>query len=509
MASPLNPNISALTDSLSQSFSQARPFPHVVADNFLAPEFAQKLFAQFPPFAQERAIAEHGKVGGKATRENMRELGSAFQELDEFFASADFLGWMSQLTGIPDLLYDPEYFGGGTHENLPGQDMSVHVDFNYHPTRGWHRRLNVLIYLNPEWEESWGGSLELWQNPWDAPNKNSIAKITPRWNRMVAFPTTEHSWHGFETVKIPEYARNRVPSRRSIALYLYSKDRPAAEMGTMHSTVYYERPLPESIRAEKVISRADWNEMTRLIARRDDLLKMIYAREGRFNGLIAELEKKNREQEHALRIAGGSLSSASASVPLEIVKEQQETIHQLMTLVTQLANSPTSTSPLLFLPSVSDVHTACSGFWRLKMLSAGVKVKVLQKFQLRPKIWALVKLRDSDRLQLVYLAQEFQNFFLAHQATSPGTLLIPHRAVYGQVVELRNQMGERIFLPNELRTRFYSLALAWLFVLVHVAKNILFRRVRSPWLWRASVLYRRALKTLGIHVPVVPPPSGL
>jgi hypothetical protein len=502
-------------DSQRTNFQGSQPFPHIIIDNFLEPAFASKLLAEFPAFDEGRAIADNGRIGGKSTKPNMRELAPSFQALDVLFSSKEFLSWMSRVTGIPDLLYDADYFGGGTHENLNGQDMSVHVDFNYHPTQGWHRRLNALIYLNPTWEENWGGQLELWKNPWDPPSKNNIVRINPIFNRLVIFPTTEDSWHGFEAVKVPPSRLQEVKSRRSIAIYLYSKERPAAETSAMHTTVYYERPLPESIRPEKVISRADWDEMKRLTARRDDLLKLVYAREGKLNSLIADLNKRIHEQERELRL----LQPMGADDRLALAREQSKmeaeiaafkrTTRYFLDLSNSKKISIDQTAPLVFAPSSSEEYTATSGLWRIGFLTAGMKVKAVQKFQLKPKIWALVRVRDSDQLQLVFLAKEFQSFFLAHQAASPGSLLVPREAVYAQVTAARNQAGDQIALPGSLRTRLYAIALAWLFLTVHTTKNMLLGRVHGRWIWKLSVVYRRLLKTVGIHVPVIPPPSRL
>ncbi len=134
-----------------------------------------------------------------------------------------------------------------------------------------------------------------------------------------------------------------------------------------------------------------------------------------------------------------------------------------------------------------------------------MKVKVLRQFTPRPGTWALIRIRDSDRLQLVYLASEFQAFFLAHQAASPGSLLVPTGAIVAEVKEARSPGGRRMQLPLSLKTRFRAIALAWTFLSIHIAKNILLGRLRGRWIWRISVVYRQFLKMLGIHVPVLPP----
>ena len=76
---------------------------------------------------------------------------------------------MCEFTGIPDLIADATLFGGGTHENLDGQGLNVHVDFNIDERRMLHRRMNLLIYLNKEWDASWGGSIELHSDPFNPP----------------------------------------------------------------------------------------------------------------------------------------------------------------------------------------------------------------------------------------------------------------------------------------------------------------------------------------------------
>ena len=284
----LNPHVRDDAAAIAQRFTTAQPFKHVVIDNFLEPAFYEELMAEFPVFEESRAVNEHGEVGGKAVFPDLPRLGSAYKRFDQLMSDAGFLELMSQITAIPKLLYDPEYIGGGTHENLAGQDLDPHVDFNYHPSRRWHRRLNLIVFLNPQWEASWGGCLDLIRDPWlpqEPPQDgDAAARVTPIANRAVIFETTERSWHGFERVQIPPDAP--VASRRSIAVYFYTKDRPAAETAADHSTIYVQRPLGDHIQSGYTLQEQDVEEIRGLLVRRDAQIKFLYERELEFSSSL-------------------------------------------------------------------------------------------------------------------------------------------------------------------------------------------------------------------------------
>lgn len=148
-----------------QRYDSARPFRHLVLDDFFEPEYAESLVDQFPAFDAGKAINENGEVGAKCVHEDLPRLGSAYRALDECIQSSEFLKWLEDITGIEELVYDPDYFGGGTHENRHGQDLDPHVDFNKHPKTGLHRRLNLIVYLNREWDDDWGGAIEFHKDP--------------------------------------------------------------------------------------------------------------------------------------------------------------------------------------------------------------------------------------------------------------------------------------------------------------------------------------------------------
>ncbi len=260
------------TDELAAHFARREPFRHVVIDEFLSKPFAERLLAEFPAFERGNARNEAGELGRKSTVERIRELGPAYSELDSLIQTPDFLGLVGRLTGIDDLLYDPWYFGGGTHENRAGQDLDPHVDFNRHPVENWHRRLNLIVYLNPEWEDAWGGSLELHTDP--RAGDDRVTLVTPLFNRCVIFETTETSWHGFSRIALPEHKAGT--SRRSVALYFYTRERPLEELADTHSTIYVDRPLPEHFKPGAVLSGTDVEELRTLLARRDQHNQRLY-----------------------------------------------------------------------------------------------------------------------------------------------------------------------------------------------------------------------------------------
>ena len=285
----LHPDVATRAPELARVFAQAKPFRHVVVEPFLQPEALTALMGEFPAFAAERARNELGEVGRKAVVPGIRTIGPAYRAFDELLRSQSLLDLLGQITGIEKLLYDQDYVGGGTHENLHGQDLDLHIDFNYHPARGWHRRLNLILFLNEEWRPEWGGCLELHRDPWH-PDQDEVAKVTPVANRAVLFETTERSWHGFPRIHLP--ADRQQVSRKSVAVYYYTAERPAAETAAPHGTVYVPQPLPGRWQQPgHTLTAEDVWQLQVLWERRNAQLRFLYERELEFSAALRAMRE--------------------------------------------------------------------------------------------------------------------------------------------------------------------------------------------------------------------------
>jgi 2OG-Fe(II) oxygenase superfamily len=219
--------------SLQRQFRENQPYPHVHLKEFLNSNLAAKIAGEFPGLATDawtRYKHPNENKLGLAKRSLFPPfLGEVVDELN----SPEFVRWLSQLTSIPNLVSDDMLEGGGLHQSGTGGFLNVHTDFsNHHYHKHWRRQVNLILYLNPAWQQQWGGALELW----DREMRRCVAKIPPLFNEALIFRTDEISYHGFpEPLRCPEGE-----SRKSLALYYYTVE-PGAEV-TTRSTNYRSRP---------------------------------------------------------------------------------------------------------------------------------------------------------------------------------------------------------------------------------------------------------------------------
>ena len=223
-------NTAKILNSQREYRSKA-PFPHTFIDSLVPMEIMRKASNEIP---DDPTTTADGCVIGNSNcfiKDKTQNFKNAFTKeiyfgpatftLFSFLKSSTFINFLENLTGISDLIPDPHYRGSGVHQTLSGGHLDIHADFNRYERYQLHRRVNVFIYLNDEWDDSFGGHLELWSKDMESCG----AKIRPTLGRFVVFSSTDFSYHGHPNpLSCP---KNR--SRRSIALYYYTRTRPANE----------------------------------------------------------------------------------------------------------------------------------------------------------------------------------------------------------------------------------------------------------------------------------------
>jgi hypothetical protein len=215
-------------------YPSADPFPHTVIDDFLPNDLAERLSEEFPDPTKIDWKRQENPRSKKLSTEVLDGVNSFTYQLLNHFNSPSTLKFLERLTGIKGLVPDPYFVGGGLHQIERDGYLKIHADFNMHPTLKLDRRINLLLYMNKDWKEEYGGHLELW----DRTMSTCIKKVLPIFNRCVVFNTLDWAYHGHpEPLTCPPGW-----TRKSLALYYYTNGRPPEEKSAEHGTLYKSRP---------------------------------------------------------------------------------------------------------------------------------------------------------------------------------------------------------------------------------------------------------------------------
>ena len=227
--------------SLADQYRNASPFPHIVIDDFLEPDVLRGVLTDFPSSGDKDFFdrdQERLKFQYQPHESSSGLVRNLFAELN----GQAFLGFLEELTGLKGLISDPYFNGGGLHETKRGGHLGVHADFNVHDALNVERKLNLLVYLNEEWKDDYGGELELW----DKQMKACVVRVKPVFGRAVIFNTALDSFHGHpDPLSCPPDR-----SRRSIATYYYSAPEEGLAALPKRTTNFRARP--------GTADRSDW-----------------------------------------------------------------------------------------------------------------------------------------------------------------------------------------------------------------------------------------------------------
>lgn len=231
----------AVADQNKAQYAVAKPFPYIVIDDFMDASLLSEVVSSFPTVDDLNYYKYENPLEKKLAFDDVSCLPDPIFGLLTAMNSAKFLLFLERLTGVEGLIADPYYRGGGIHQIEKGGNLDVHIDFNKHTKLKLDRRLNVLLYLNQNWEEHYGGCFELWKGHQVGGRhflEKCEAEILPLFNRLVVFSTSEKSYHGHpKPLTCPDGW-----TRKSLALYFYTNGRPKEEDVPAHSTTFIKRP---------------------------------------------------------------------------------------------------------------------------------------------------------------------------------------------------------------------------------------------------------------------------
>jgi len=209
-----------LLATLRESYLGAQPWPHIVVRDVFPTDLLQQIYTEVRGLDRAQMRASHTKRHTKLETSDRDQLGPATVALQDYLDGPEFVALLSTVTGVADLMPDPTHHAAGVHETPRGGRTMIHIDFARHPETQRHHRVNVLLYLNPEWHNDWGGQLELWP----ADMSGVGARVQPTANTMVIWETNGSTLHG-----LPDpVAGPSGTSRFALASY-YFTDTPAEE----------------------------------------------------------------------------------------------------------------------------------------------------------------------------------------------------------------------------------------------------------------------------------------
>src|ERR1700690_2775306 len=234
LGDPFAVKLEALGKAKAGEYRANTPYPHIYFDNFLPLEVAEAALRDFPEPKEANWYAYTDvNQRKKLAFDVVEKLPSSIRDVLYFLNSRPMIKFLETLTGIQGVLPDPYYAGGGLHQIRPGGLLEVHADFSYHKGLKLDRRINVLVYLNKDWKEEYGGHFELWNRDMTAAEQ----KILPLFNRCAIFSTTSYSYHGHPTPLSCPPDR----TRKSMATYYFSNGRPAEDETTQHAVAFVRR----------------------------------------------------------------------------------------------------------------------------------------------------------------------------------------------------------------------------------------------------------------------------
>jgi Rps23 Pro-64 3,4-dihydroxylase Tpa1-like proline 4-hydroxylase len=214
MLKVINEEVCKDPKSLNHQFLNAIPFPHIVIENFLHEDLAEKLVSQFPALSAMHP-SHHYLFNQKYELSFWSQVSDLFAQLHQDLLSDEFSEFISQVAG-KKIFMDADYCGE-LHQGRDGGFLDMHVDFNLHPKKDtWIHELTLLIYLNTDWQDHYGGQLLMQHH-----NHSKTYEVSPIFNRCTIIRSDDTTFHGYRQLNLPEHI-----TRKSILVNFYREVEP-------------------------------------------------------------------------------------------------------------------------------------------------------------------------------------------------------------------------------------------------------------------------------------------
>jgi Rps23 Pro-64 3,4-dihydroxylase Tpa1-like proline 4-hydroxylase len=215
-------------DDIRRQWQGSNPVQHFVVDDLLPEPWVREIRAAFPD--------------GRSMKLNksLRELKYVAAQMDRYppvleeaiyaFQMPEVVQRIERLTGIKALEPDDMLYAGGISMMAPGHFLNPHIDNSHDKFRQRYRVLNLLYYVSPNWSESRGCNLELWQTG----PRGKPTTVVSQFNRLVVMITRRSSWHSV--------SRNVASEDRCCVSNYYFSSQPLGGTDYYHVTEFRGRP---------------------------------------------------------------------------------------------------------------------------------------------------------------------------------------------------------------------------------------------------------------------------
>lgn len=229
----------------------AEPFPHVLHEQFVRPDYYRQLSQTFPTCPPSSGPTGFSLYWGDEAYTRLLEEHGAWRKLFDTFHSQRFVNWcreqfaevwrregcqidLSEARYVPyredrvdkeraalrKVEYEPHelWVRMDIHQGRVGYDRRVHLDHA-------RRLVSMLIYMCDHAENRMAGG-ELFLHGAGESRRRPPARVTPRHNLMAAFPCVNHSYHSVPRITAAAAPRNYLQVHLSSSVDVWPRASP-------------------------------------------------------------------------------------------------------------------------------------------------------------------------------------------------------------------------------------------------------------------------------------------